>query len=217
MKDLVKAVGLAQITRGDDISPFFLPVVEKQFSNIEGFYIEDPWKVFQEGRFRKVPLITGHTSNEGAHSLQNDKNGKIVFIKDLETVVPVYLGLKKGSEDSKKYADRLKKFYFGDKEINENVKEAYVAFMSDANCNRDFTITLEYLAKFNSEVYYFIFDYEGNLNTRIMKATGLSGATHGDVLPYQFYRSAKMNKCTKKDWEVIKFFCETFCNFAKYG
>lgn len=203
----------------EEINCFFLPVVEKKFDGIEPFLTEPPFISYKNNRFAKVPIIYGIHSHEGALFLPVNSELTINFKDEdgLTFYIPKYLFLDPKSETAKKMARELKRFYFGEKEIGMETLNEYVDLLTDAYFLRDIYMHMDFMGQSNNELYCYKFSYNGNMNTSIMKRLGIKGASHGDIVAYQFYRKNKADKMTEEDRKIVNFLSETWTNFAKHG
>lgn len=77
------------------------------------FLPDDPINLLRSGNYYKVPLIIGHCNMEGILGLVWEPlHGRQPIHKDFENFVPCKFGLKRGSEESKRIAHRIKQFYY---------------------------------------------------------------------------------------------------------
>ncbi|XP_049883816.1 esterase FE4-like isoform X2 [Pectinophora gossypiella] len=218
IEELIFAAGVAELSRPPHIiSAYFLPNVEKKLEGVEPFFEEYPIATLKQNRYLKIPMLFGLNSHEGALFLRRDSEGKIQYLTDPAKFIPRYLSIPENSPRAVNFGKQLKQFYFKNKEINEETKEEYIDFISDSYFNRDIVMFAEYYSKYCDNVYFYNFCYAGNMNTRVMKQLGLKGASHGDIVQYQFYKKNKADLCDEKDKAIIKFICEAWCNFAKNG
>uniref|UniRef100_A0A0K8TV77 Carboxylesterase n=1 Tax=Epiphyas postvittana TaxID=65032 RepID=A0A0K8TV77_EPIPO len=218
IEQLLFAVGVVEASRPPSIiNAYFLPVVEKKFEGLQSFFEEHPIVTFRENRYKKVPVLFGVNSHEGAFFAQKDKKGNVIFENDLRYFVPRFLSLKAHSPEVMKLADNMRNFYFNGAVIDETKKLEYINFVSDAYFNRDIVTFLDCFGEFHDELYLFRLSYSSDMNTRIMKKLGLKGTTHGDLLQYVFYKKRKDDSANEKDREILTILNETVCNFAKTG
>lgn len=216
VENLVAAAMTAELARPSYIiNSNLLPVVEKNFDSVEPFFTEFPFLTVFKNNHKKLPVLTGLSDHDGALFIRKDNDGNIIYHDDLQRFIPRFLGLKHDSPKSKQLANALHKFYFNSEPINDNKKEEYINFLSDAYFNRDVS---HFCELFNyDKLYVFNFCYSGNMNTRTMKNLGVKGATHGDIIQYQFYKKSKHEKCDANDEKIIKILSEAWCNFARNG
>ncbi|XP_026735073.1 esterase FE4-like [Trichoplusia ni] len=218
IEDLMVAFSLAELNRHPTaIQAYFLPVVEKEFDGVERFFEECPRIDIPMNRLDKVPVLTGMNSHEGALFLQKDNDGNIIFENDFYYYIPNYLKIKRDDKRVGEIVKKLRNYYFNGKEVGQSKKLEYVNMLSDKYFQYSLQLLPEILCRSVKEVYFYKFQFSGNLNTRVMKKLGLEGATHGDVIQYQFYRKAKHDKCDENDLKIVEMFSEAWCTFARYG
>ncbi|CAK1546509.1 unnamed protein product [Leptosia nina] len=199
-----------------DIHPFLIPVVEKQFDGVEPYLVEYPLQSVRNNRFDKVPVLMTMETHEGGIYVRKDATGKAILNKELRKFIPYFTGIDKDSERAFEIEKKLKKYYFGDKEIDQSQLEQYLNMFSDVYFMRDIIYGAELLAD-HSDVYFLRFAYVGNMNTRVMKNLGIKGTSHGDILQYLFYKDIKAKLCKEKDMEVIDTVTQMWSSFAKSG
>lgn len=114
------------------IRRLFGPVIERSDSNEEPFISDEPINIIRSGNYNKVPLIVGYTSREGLLlAVLGDKSNPNYYKVNFEKMIPYDLKLKRGSEEFTKTAQKIKKFYFGNKEPSEEtVDNNYLVCMS---------------------------------------------------------------------------------------
>lgn len=119
---------------GTDIRPIGA-VIEKQ-TNEPPFLPDHPWDMLARGEYNKVPFMIGYTNAEAMLydlSVQMGVAKKERFCNDFEQMVPYSLDVPQGSELSKKIGAKIKEFYAGNEELNEN------------NIQKDYKVTLKVL------------------------------------------------------------------------
>ncbi|KAG6454586.1 esterase FE4 [Manduca sexta] len=215
--DLIYAFTTTELNRPPGIiNAYFLPVVEQKFDNVEQFFTEYPLKCINENRHAKMPVLAGCNSFEAAMFLRKDDDGKIQYETDFYYFIPHNLFIERDSAKARDFIAKLKAFYLNNREPSDETKVEYLNMVSDCYFQRDVYYFNELVSKSNP-LYFFKFDFFGNLNTRVIKSLGIKGASHGDMIQYQFYRKNKASQCTERDQRIIDFFSEAWCNFAKYG
>lgn len=216
--DLITAFAAMEMAREySNVKAHFLPVVEKKFDNVESFFNEHPRTDVALKRFKNVPCLIGMNSHEGALFLSKDAEGNLTYQNDFYHFIPYFMNVKRGEKRVDEIEKKIRQFYFNNRTVGNETKLEYLDLMSDRNLNYDFITMVENLSKSNPNVYFFKFQYSGNMNTRIMKTLGIKGSTHGDVIQYQFYRKAKHDKATKNDIKIVNSLTEMLCNFMKNG
>lgn len=215
IENLVTATMTAEMSRPPHIiNAYFLPVLEKKFDNVERYFQEYPLATLLKNNHRRIPILTGVSSHEGAFFVRKDGDG-ITYIDDTQKFIPRFLSLPYDSPKSKRLGRALHEFYFKNKEIGDSVKEEYIHLLSDAYFIRD---VITFCELYNhEELFVYNFTYCGNMNTRTMKSLGVNGATHGDIVQYQFFKKSKHEKCDANDEKIVNFLSEAWCNFARNG
>ncbi|CAB3257417.1 unnamed protein product [Arctia plantaginis] len=218
IEDLLIAFSAVEMSKPPSvIAAVFTPVVEKKFHGVENFFIEHPRVDIPLNRFNKVPLLIGMHSHEGALFLQRDSEGKIIFEEDFYFFVPTQLCIERDNKQVAIIEKKLREFYFNNRDVNEITISAYIDMVSDRYFSFDIMHNIEVISKFSPNVYAFRFQYNGNMNTRIMKNLGLEGGSHGDMIQYLFYRKCKHERATEKDLQIVEMLSEAWYNFAKNG
>jgi carboxylesterase type B len=137
----------------------FSPVVEK--SSSERYLPDTPINLLQQGKFNKVPLISGLTANEAGlfvgmipidtYSLLESKlEEHIASISDFRTNLPAV-------------TERIKHEYFDgvDKDDTEAIKQALTDVYSDCAFNSGGIQFVQEVSKHNVPVFMYIFTYLG--------------------------------------------------------
>lgn len=79
------------------------------------------------GAYKKVPLIIGYCDAEGMLGLfLGAKAGREPVHKDFENFVPFTFGVEKGSVESKRIAQTIKKFYYKETEPSLETLANYI-------------------------------------------------------------------------------------------
>ncbi|XP_053622034.1 esterase FE4-like [Plodia interpunctella] len=213
--ELLNAYFMAEFNRPPYvIRPFLTVVVEKKFHKVERYFSEHPVQSFKCNRYKKVPVLLGSSTHEGALFIR--KNGKdIIYENDLNYFVPSYITFADEVESSL-FQIKLRQYYFRGREINDEWKLEFANLLSDSFFDRDIVLFPELISK-TQNVYVYNFSYIGNLNIRAMKDLGFKGTTHGDIIQYLIYRKNKAVMATDKDMKITKFLSECWCNFALEG
>lgn len=218
IQELLVAFSMAEIARPPSvINAFMLPVVEQQFPGVEQFFDQYPRIDFARNQFTNVPVLTGMNSHEGALFLQKDGKGNIEFEDDFYYFIPQYLHIPRGDSRVCEIEEKIMRFYFHGHGVSETTKLEYVNMVSDTFFQFPLMLLPEMLSKYNDNVFVYKFQYGGNLNTRIMGNLGLVGASHGDMIQYQFYRENKHKKASAADMKIIDMLAEAWCSFARTG
>ncbi|CAK1546506.1 unnamed protein product [Leptosia nina] len=197
-----------------DVCSFLQPVVEKKFDGAVPAIPQNPVYSYRNKHFN-VPILMSTSSHEGALFMNRDRSGNILFNKNLRKYIPFFSLIDQESNEAYEIEQRLNEIYFQNKEIGPSVLVEYLNLLSDVYLNRDSLYTAELLSEREDNFYFCRFAYAGNMNLRVMKALGVKGATHGDIIQYLFYKENKV--CDERDKKIVDMMCESLCNFAKTG
>ncbi|KAF2898717.1 hypothetical protein ILUMI_07462 [Ignelater luminosus] len=196
-------------------------VIEKQ-TNEPAFLSEDPVNLIKSGRYHHVPLIIGYTSREGIYYAiyTRDKYGTVKVSNNLKPNIPHTLKFQVGSELCKAIAAKMKDFYYGEEEPEneKNIDNIYLMH-TDVNFHNAMWNSIKHLSLTSSApVYFYIMSLNSKLN--IYKNIGKihhSGACHGDDLGYLFKTNLTPKDLGIIEKEGIKRFTTLWTNFAKTG
>ncbi|XP_067006818.2 juvenile hormone esterase-like isoform X2 [Anabrus simplex] len=196
------------------------PAVEGEVS----FLPDHPSRLLEEGRFHKVPFISGVTSSEG-----------LAFIK--------FGGLLDGSRTEKEINEnfskvlkrdvrgcnevdncdeliaRIKSFYFEDQPFSMDLIEKFIELTSDVAFNEGLIESLNVMSNHTTTpLYMYHLSYDGGFGAlkRILGLGNFSGVSHGDDLGYLFKYSLVASN-DPKDIKVRSQFISLWTNFAKTG
>ncbi|XP_059046859.1 esterase E4-like [Achroia grisella] len=217
VEDLINGYFTAEFSKSlYVIEPFLIPVIEKDVGP-ESFFDEYPIETIRKNRHKKVPMIIGISVFEAGLFIRRDAEGNIIYENDFKHFVPKYLNLKYDSPKSLEVIKRMRDFYFKGQQVNENLLEKFVVFLSDVYFNRDIILIPELMRNNQDNVFFYIFSFVGSINVKALKGLGIKGTTHGDIVQYEFYKKNKFDQCTERDRQLIQFLSEAWCNFAKNG
>ncbi|XP_067008035.2 juvenile hormone esterase-like [Anabrus simplex] len=206
------------------LSMVHVPSQEPAVEGEESFLPDHPLRLLEEGRFHKVPFISGVTSSEG-----------LVFIK--------FGGLLDGSRTEREINEnfskmlkrdvrgcnevdncdeliaRIKSFYFEDQPYSMDLIEKFVELMSDVAFNEGLIQSLNVMSNHTTTpLYMYQFSYDGGfgLLKKLFGLENFSGVNHGEDLGYLFkYGLEESND--PMDIKVRSQFIRLWTNFAKTG
>nr|CAD7586928.1 unnamed protein product [Timema genevievae] len=190
----------------------------------DAFIPGDPMKLLKEGRFHKVPFIIGVNSAEGKLALTGMFNccDVVDIEKNFQRTVPWNFSLELGTQTSKDIADKLRKFYFGNKPVNEKTLQNYVDMQSDLHFNYGFykSVKLQ-VEQSNSPIYAYEYDHKKPINLKRFPSGPeyLPGSGHGEELFLVFCSSFFPNNYEpySEDALVRNYSIKFWTNFAKTG
>ncbi|XP_049883738.1 juvenile hormone esterase-like isoform X2 [Pectinophora gossypiella] len=196
-------------TRGENI---FAAVVEKEFPGVEGVLTEAFIDLLTSGRVAEIPIMIGSTTLEFTF----DKTEE-----DLQTFIPDDLKIEKNSQESVAIAEQIKELYFKGKHVGVETLPEYFELLSDKLVNINTHRYVQYLIQVsNKPIYYYKFDYVGELNLtkKLLRTLGLNHAGHMDELGYLFKNDLlKDVEPTPQDVKMRERMLRLWTNFAKSG
>lgn len=202
----------------------FAPTKEKDFANQEAFMTRSPIDLLCSGKFSKVPYISGYNSEDGifyADYAQMHKGHIENLNKNFQFVIPMDMNYPINSSESLEMAAKIKKFYFKEKELNEETMENFIDLYTDYAFLQKIEFSAHLIRKYSkAPVYFYRFSFDGDLNAYKKKYNlQYKGASHLDDLGYLFreHNILLETKEGSKSSTVRKRMVEMWTNFAKYG
>ncbi|XP_022908377.2 juvenile hormone esterase-like [Onthophagus taurus] len=206
---------LANSIISPNVQKHFFPIIENQLNN--SVLTEDPKLIISKGNYTKVPILMGHTSDEGfifgkeAERRFKENSGVITNLDDL---VPYNL------KDSKGIIEKIKKFYFNGNYPKEKDLYKYLQVKSDIYCAHPLQTAIKaHLITQSLPIYFFKFAFHGKLNL-YKKIQGVTKpvASHSDELCYLFrmFGNPEVEENSDEDL-TIKRMVKLWTNFAKFG
>nr|CAD7410125.1 unnamed protein product [Timema cristinae] len=109
----------------------FVPTTEYSIPGEETFLPFDPHTIITTGNFNKVPYITGANIVEGEFFVGTEDAMSLASYwepidSDFERLVPLELGLAKGSSQSQEVANKIRQFYFDGETLSPTSKDQYI-------------------------------------------------------------------------------------------
>ncbi|CAG7830066.1 unnamed protein product, partial [Allacma fusca] len=188
------------------------------------FLPEHPYTMIKQGRFQRVPMLTGVNKDEGLlfHAetiLMNEK-----ALGELNTEFNKWIPISLMYEDILPHvgqrdhvSQQIKSFYFGNKMIGADTRENLTNMYSDRFFVHGVQTAAFNFAKYAS-VYPFLVTYTGaNSNLKLFGIGEVKGVAHSDDLQY-FFEMPNMainpgTRCEIFSKKVIKI----WASFAYYG
>lgn len=102
----------------------FGPAPEKPSKN--ALLPDEPIQILQAGNYNKVPLLIGYCDAEGMLGIFLGATGQIPIHNDFENFVPHSFQLERGSNESKRIAQKIKDFYYKGKEPSLETLANYI-------------------------------------------------------------------------------------------
>ncbi|XP_075975672.1 esterase E4-like [Anticarsia gemmatalis] len=197
----------------------FPPLVEKVCSE-NSFICEDPKKTLKCGNVNKADVMFSYNNEEAVYALPLYENSDIVnrYKRYPEMFVPSEILTKASADKILKLADKIKKYYFGNKTVGfENIREFinYQNYMSFVYATKKFfrswpNVGNRYFFEFTS---FSRRNYMGKNGVRY----GIKGASHYDDIFYIYSPKFINLPLGVLEYRLIQDITTAVCNFAKYG
>ncbi|KAG7301210.1 hypothetical protein JYU34_014094 [Plutella xylostella] len=223
--DIVTAQG-DNTNKRDGFRPFqpLTPVAETPSSH--AVITQHPLKIVKQGIPQAVPMIVGFATHEGIKMLSSILNNPILaenLNEDFELCIPSDIEYPYGSRESKDLANSIKQFYFNNETISNTTLLNFVNLVSDTQVTYSTDRWIEiYKNMTNSNrVYYFVFDFDGDLNWyKLSRKTQFPGASHADLSGYMFVTNITrplLPSAGAQSKQTIQVVLQLMSNFIKYG
>ncbi|CAH1102370.1 unnamed protein product [Psylliodes chrysocephalus] len=220
-------VELDEIFKFWDYDPMipFKPVVEPKSAK-DPFLPDHPLNIIKSGKSMDVPIIIGVTSEDGGLKAAGYKNENLLveFAERFDEIVPVSLFYDRTETeaDADKITKKIKKFYFGDKKIQDSIKDV-VDLYTDGwffKCSDD--VARLYAKHYKQPVYFYLFGYQGSSSFSKVFGGGNEhyGTVHADDLQYLYPVGDGLFPDvppTEDDKRMAEIFTTLWTNFAKTG
>ncbi|KAJ8723120.1 hypothetical protein PYW08_003032 [Mythimna loreyi] len=200
----------------------FTPVIEKDFGQ-EHFLTEDPLEALKNKRINDVDVLIGFTSEETTVGIALLEQSILKqYNRYPELLVPRKILMKSTPETVLEISKRIHDYYFKENSINVEVMREFITYANHACFVYDISRFVSHLPKVgNGRRYMYKFSCISNRNVYASGGLkyGIQGAAHLDDLMY-LLNANKHNlkvESNSKEYELIKFVCTVFTNFAKHG
>ncbi|KAF5272311.1 hypothetical protein FQR65_LT04969 [Abscondita terminalis] len=187
--DIVSAVNVFQPFLYNPISPFGI-VIDKWSS--KPFLNEHPYALLQKGKIMDIPWIFSNVESEGLYpgsefisdtkylaQINDQWNQLVPFILDFNYTVAL--------RHQPEMLEKIRNFYFADKEVSEKTFSILIQMMSDRLFNNDISKAVKlHSPSVQSPIYYYYFSYRGqHSKSETLSGTNKNfGASHGDDTVY---------------------------------
>ncbi|CAH0600386.1 unnamed protein product [Chrysodeixis includens] len=159
-----------------DSTFLFSPCVERD-TGTEAFLTESPLSILQKGAYKKLPVLYGFANMEGLLRVQLFEDWKHKMNKKFSDFLPADLTFKT-EEEKEEVADKVKKFFFGDKPVGDDNILSYIDYFSDVI----FAFPMLWAVKLhveagNNEIYLYEYSFVDE-NIPLVPHTNIRGADH---------------------------------------
>lgn len=199
----------------------FAPVVEKTFDNVEPFLSEELIKPLLQGNIMKIPMILGYNNIEGLLMLPNQLKNVEFINENPRCFLPREIVSVITKEKEIEFGQRIKKFYFGDKDINKDSFAPLLDLLTDLY----FLFNTHRFAHFYSSIheqvymYRFCLDTDLNMVKHLFGMSHVKGACHADELFYIFHSALNKDAYEEQSKlrDIVFRLTKLWTNFAKTG
>ncbi|XP_014217723.1 esterase E4-like [Copidosoma floridanum] len=158
----------------------WLPVVEPEVRGIERFLPAQPIDLIRQGKFHKVPFITGVTRDEFEYKvigmIEQAKSGNDSMFRDLndrwEKLAPINFYYERGGDRSKEISRKLREFYLQGKPVGADSSEGLAHLFADSGVGYPVHKLVHTVANASDQpVYYYEFTYQGPYSHVVWNST----------------------------------------------
>ncbi|XP_026726296.1 esterase FE4-like [Trichoplusia ni] len=163
-------------TESYDSNFLFSPCIERETAN-DAFLTESPLSILQKGSYRKLPVLYGFANMEGLVRIYYFEDWKHKMNEKFSDFLPADLTFK--SDDEKhEVADKIKKFYFGNKPVGNDNILGFVDYFSDVFITTSMLRAVKLYAETgNNQVYLYEYSYVDE-DIPTVPHTNVRGADH---------------------------------------
>lgn len=214
----VTRITMSQEEKNRGYPMHFGPTVEKIFKGQECFLPKLGNQLLEEGHCVNIPTLVGYTSKEGLVNMKDTLKKAKGINANFARKVHNHIVERATEEQLKEITARVKKFYFGEREMSAETIPEIVELETDYN----FLVgIMEFAQKLSlrstNPVYLYRFSAVSELNVfkHNMGLTEYEGACHADDLFYLFKTFIDIEEGSK-EWKTVKKMVRMWTNFAKY-
>ncbi|CAB3239711.1 unnamed protein product [Arctia plantaginis] len=196
----------------------FAPCVEREtLENSEPFLTQTPSQILETGNFLKIPFITGFVDTEGTIRAQVALEDDWLQRMNTEFESFIQSDLQFESEEERsEIANKIRKFYFQDDEIDLSTIGDYIAYHGDTMILVSSIRDVRARAKASSpSTYLYQFSYRGAKVEPSENPLEIETAGHGEELLYLFHGNPE--GASNTDLNIAQILVERWTNFAKTG
>ncbi|XP_059061377.1 juvenile hormone esterase-like [Achroia grisella] len=198
----------------------FTPIVEKDFGNVEPFLNVDPVNAIASGNVSKIPVLTGYNSLEAIMMIGTIRKKAEFRSKNPDYLVPKEIVFNNVSaEKLKEFGNRIKKFYVGDGEFNDDTIEAQIHMLSDYHYTYSINRFTYLYSKTDQPIYNYVLDYNSDMNLfkKMLKVKHIKGMCHAEDQFYLFSNKSTTDiyKAQENIRNMVYTLTKLWTNFAK--
>ncbi|XP_053609362.1 esterase B1-like isoform X1 [Plodia interpunctella] len=225
--DIVNAQESILENERSQMRPFapFVPTVEPD--SLEAIITKYPFDIIRSGVPHKVPVLVGFNSLEGIYHWATIKKNKTLVdhLPKLYTdCIPPDVAYPKYTRHYQNLVNSISEVYFNGNDLNNFTLHNFLELLSDTQYtfNVDHWIRVYKKQNSNYDLYYYLFDFDGQLNWAKLNynVTEVAGTAHSDDLGYQFVTERTknlLNDIDSRTRRMVDVMITLFTNFIKHG
>ncbi|XP_048478643.1 esterase FE4 [Plutella xylostella] len=170
-----------------------------------GIIPENPIDMVRKNNYTQIPMIIGITSDEGIR-LEVFMDRLDFVNNNFYMVVPTDLyAIDDMSFEKNETAQRIKEFYFGDRDLSRETFPQYAEVCRDSWYGHitDYVVRLQGSLNYSANVYYYVFAIDGAYNTKKFSNITSPGASHADDRGYLFKINSLANVPVNDDFSDL--------------
>ncbi|RZB40147.1 COesterase domain containing protein [Asbolus verrucosus] len=196
---------------------FFGPVIEPKGE--EAFLTEKMYELVRDGKYIKVPLMIGFTSEE-CIEYYKDANGTKRAMEDYDThlgwLVPADMEIT-DEANLTRMGRLIRDIYTNGESFSKHLGDG-IRFCSDNLLKRPIMKHAEFNSKY-AKTYLYVFSYDGKVGNINVELDGADSVGHGEEIKYLLCSGSNcdLSNYTKSDQITQERLIKLWTNFAKYG
>ncbi|KAJ8927313.1 hypothetical protein NQ314_020227 [Rhamnusium bicolor] len=152
---------------GNDPVLIWSPVIEADFGQPR-FLPAHPIQMIINGQFKKVPFITGQTTDEFGHRAFNVVNNETLtkeINSNFDKIAPIAFLYDRDTDHSKTISESFRSFYLHDKPVDKSQLAPLAQLYADSTVGFAVNRAAKLIAEHsNASVFYYKFSYQGRFS-----------------------------------------------------
>ncbi|CAH0600382.1 unnamed protein product [Chrysodeixis includens] len=159
-----------------DATFLFSPCIERETED-EAFLTESPLSILKNGNYKKLPVLYGFAEKEGMWRLIAYDGFMNKMNEKFSDFLPPDLHFK-SEEEKEAVADKIKKFYFGDKPVGNDQILKFIDYYSEITFSFSMLWAVKlYVESGHDQVYLYEYSFVDE-ETPLVPHTNVRGAEH---------------------------------------
>nr|XP_034833652.1 esterase FE4-like [Maniola hyperantus] len=182
LEKFYQTVSYEQLNSGNvmnskDSNFYTVPCVERNVGQ-EMFLEDSPVNILKSGNFTKVPILYGFANMEGLFRMHWFPHWKNAMNEKFSDFLPFDLKFESDNE-KEQVAEKVKRFYFGEKLITEESVLGYIDYFTDVLFAYPMLKSVELqLEAGNNQIYLYEYSYYDENTPLVPHTDNVRGATH---------------------------------------